>query len=744
MCEYPDRKENCSPLSPWSLRFSNDLPADFDTDKITIEPKLEGQSVSRERDDTLTIKGYPKPRTNYRITLDASIKDVFGQTLGENATLNFGIGSMPARLSVPGNGFVVLDPAAKKRISIYSVNHERLKVALYAVVPEDYGKLMAAIQAMYEKQRNRERLSFPEIGRRIFSETIKIDAKPDEFVETPIDLQPALNEGLGHALLFVEPDMYMPEYIYGKQFFATWIQSTGIGVDVFSDRSELLTWATSLKDGKPLAGVQLELRDLTPAARLIGRSHQETSTNGLAKIEAGFSQLYRFLVARKGNDAALLLEYPSRYYGHYGVSGWNKRNTGDFLRWHVFDDRGVYRPGEDVHIKGWIRRISLTPSGDVMLPGGAARNFTYSIEDSLENEIAEGTLNVNALGGFHFSFKVPATANSGYAKIEFKAESGDGYIYGRDYIHGFQIQEFRRPEFEVKVTASEGPHFAGSGAELTAAANYYTGGALPGAEVDWSVVSRPSYFTPPNRSDFIFGKWIPWWYWNASAHERDNRKAFKGRTDESGKHRLRIDFDAINPPRPAVITASANLQDVNRQVISSSQDFIVHTAELYVGLRSPRTFVQKGDPLIVESIVTDLDGKAIVNREIRMRVVRLDWRLTRMANEAGRVGPAGMRRAGPAMEPVKCTFMSKRRWRPVSRYCFDQGRPRTAQRKRIDALGCRGRNAAAGPQSRKGRVGTHSQSQRIPGRRDSGDTRSISLRSGRRYCHLAQVRLTDV
>jgi alpha-2-macroglobulin len=651
LCEYPNKKEDCSPLSPWSLHFSNRLSSDFDPGKITIEPKLEGQSVSHDREDTLTIKGYPNPRTNYRITLDASIKDVFGQTLGENATLNFGIGSMPLRLSVPGNGFVVLDPAAKKRISIYSVNHERLKVALYAVVPEDYGKLMAAIQ------HRRIDVPFPEIGRRIFSETIKIDAKPDEFVETPIDLQPALNEGLGHALLLVGSEVYVPEY-YGKPFIATWIQSTGIGLDVFSDKRELLTWATSLKDGKPLAGVQLELRDLTPAATLVSRSDRETATSGLAKIEAGFSQSYRFLVARKGNDAALLIEYPSRYYGHYGAFGWNKQYAGDFLRWHVFDDRGVYRPGEEVHIKGWIRRINLTPSGDVMLPGGAARNVTYSIEDSLENEIAEGTLNVNALGGFHFSFKVPANADSGYAKVDFKAESEDGHIYGRDYIHRFQIQEFRRPEFEVKVTASEGPHFAGSGAELTVAANYYTGGALPGAEVDWSVVSRPSYFTPPNRGDFIFGKWIPWWDWDASAHERGNRKAFKGRTDESGKHRLQIDFDAINPPRPAVINASANLQDVNRQVISSSRDFIVHPAELYVGLRSPRTFVQKGDPLIVESIVTDLDGKTIAGREVRMRAMLIHWVFEK--------GKWNERETDPqecvvrsAADPVKCRFETK-------------------------------------------------------------------------------------
>jgi uncharacterized protein YfaS (alpha-2-macroglobulin family) len=35
--------------------------------------------------------------------------------------------------------------------------------------------------------------------------------------------------------------------------------------------------------------------------------------------------------------------------------------------------------------------------------------------------------------------------------------------------------------------------------------------------------------------------------------------------------------------------------------------------------------VQPGEPLVVDAIVTDLDGKAIINREIRMRAVRLGW-----------------------------------------------------------------------------------------------------------------------
>jgi len=49
------------------------------------------------------------------------------------------------------------------------------------------------------------------------------------------------------------------------------------------------------------------------------------------------------------------------------------------------------------------------------------------------------------------------------------------------------------------------------------------------------------------------------------------------------------------------------------------------SADLYVGLKSDKVFVQQGEPLVVQSIVTDLDGKAIAGRVVKMRAALLDW-----------------------------------------------------------------------------------------------------------------------
>ena len=85
---------------------------------------------------------------------------------------------------------------------------------------------------------------------------------------------------------------------------------------------------------------------------------------------------------------------------------------------------------------------------------------------------------------------------------------GGAPIEGRGYLHRFEVQEFRRPEFEVKAAASEGPFTIGSHATVTVSAAYYAGGALPGAELSWRVATTPASFRPPNRDDFVFGSFV--------------------------------------------------------------------------------------------------------------------------------------------------------------------------------------------------------------------------------------------
>jgi uncharacterized protein YfaS (alpha-2-macroglobulin family) len=602
---------NCSPFDTWHVIFSNPLDAAaFQKSQVKVVPEISGMRVS-VNGNYLSIDGVKQGRKSYKVTLDASIKDLFGQTLGQSAPLTFNVGPAPQSLNSSGQGFVVLDPNAGGRYSVFSVNYSKLKVTLYKVGPADWPQFsnhMRYSQGYADENAKRNRV-IP--GKLVASKVIDVQSKPDEMVETPIDLAAALDDGFGQVIIVVEPAVRLKKD--DRTQIKAWVQVTGIGLDAFVDNTDLIGWATSLKDGRPLEGVEMSIQ---PAG------NQATSgADGLARIGLinRTQKGPNLLVARRGRDQAILPEHTEWWYSE---GGWFRKEAGDTLRWYVFDDRKMYRPGEEVHIKGWLRKIGGTQTGDVGPLDNAATSVNYILRDSRGNEVGKGSMRINALGGFDTAFKLPGTMNLGPAGLELRAQGGS---LPDSYSHSFQVQEFRRPEFEVKAQATnEGPFFVGGSADTFVTAAYYAGGGLPDTDVTWTVTATPTNYTPPNRWDYTFGKWIPWWVRNPEESE-SRTETFTGKTDASGKHRLHIDFDGVNPPRPSNVKAEASVMDVNRQTLTSGTDMLVHPADLYVGLKSRRTFVQQGEPLVVQSIVTDLDGKAVVKRTIKMRAELLDW-----------------------------------------------------------------------------------------------------------------------
>jgi uncharacterized protein YfaS (alpha-2-macroglobulin family) len=665
-CGYDN---NCPPGTPWVIEFNNslDLKA-FDKAQIRVTPELPGMKVNNYGNWT-NIEGASKGRTVYTVTLDASIRDVYGQTLGENKTLTFKVGDAFPNLAASGEGLAALDPYSQPKFSIFSVNHQQLKVSLYAVTPEHWSQYTAFMRNAQQYDYRRGRV-MPPIGRLISSKVIDVEKKQGEIAETQIDLKPALDEGLGHVIVNVEA-VQPPRNDWERRSLQVWIQATNIGLDAFVDRSNLIGWATSLKDGRPLGNIEMAVANY----KAVEQAGAKTGADGLANFALPNGPGKKMLIARNGKDVAFLPEDLS-WWDDGNHSGWRKQALDDVLSWHLFDDRGMYRPGEEVRLKGWLRKIGAGPLGDVAMVGDVT-NVNYSLKDSRGNEVLKGDARVNAAGGFDLTLKLPPTMNLGYSPLTVTAV-GAGALggSGKFYNHYIRVQEFRRPEYEVKTTASEGPHFVRDHATLTVAANYYAGGGLADSEVRWHVNATPASFTPPNRDDFIFGKWTPWWVYNGYQSGPGNSKDFTGRTDASGKHRLRIDFDSVTPPRATSVTAIANVQDVNRQSVGSIFNFLVHPADLYVGLRTQRWFVQKGEPLIVESIVTDLDGKAVANREIRMRAALIDWTYDKGEWKERETNPQECVIKSGA-NPTQCRFETREggRYRVTARIYDDRERP---------------------------------------------------------------------
>jgi hypothetical protein len=296
----------------------------------------------------------------------------------------------------------------------------------------------------------------------------------------------------------------------------------------------------------------------------------------------------------------------------------------------VFDDRHLYRPGEEVHLKGWLRRHDPKKGGDLGALAGMVRDVDYVLRDSQGNKVKSGSLSLNAFGAFDTALALPKTMNLGSATIELHARTKKKDTPNAQTWHSFEVQEFRRPEYEVTASLSEGPHLVKSHAVATVAAKYYAGGALPNADVTWFVTSSPGMYQPPGNEGWMFGKWEPWWmfwrHWGGAEMDvasMPKSQTFQARTDGAGEHRLKLDFVSVDPARAMSVTTQATVMDVNRQAWTSTTSTVVHAADRYVGLKSDRAFVQAGEAIEIDAIAVDIDGKRHGGLPIHVRALSL-------------------------------------------------------------------------------------------------------------------------
>lgn len=620
-----DRKI-CNPGQSWDIRFSNPLDAVAIADSLVhVEPAID-RTTARAWGSYLVVSGASRPRTVYRVILDPRIRDTFGQSLGAPDTLTFDVGPARVSLGAAGGSFVVLDPKGPVTHVVRTVNVCSLRVRLYRVAPSDW-------PAFRRRERNlpqRHRVDTQPPGTLVLDRIIAVRGDPDVSAETSVDLTPVLPDGRGQAVLVVEAAS--PARARSLRPVHTWIQGTHIGLSAFADHQTVIAWATDLKTGKPMRDVAVRVLPDDRGGR--------TDSVGLARIPLRRrSGGVRFVVARRNGDVALLPLTVARPDSAIGT-----------LRWHVLTDRPLYRPEEEVHAKGWVRLEDDGALPDLALPGNTVQEIDWRAEDRMGEELAKGRARVSPSGGFDLAFTVPASARTGRTVIELTALAPAEWA-GRTQRHTVRVEEFRRPEFEVDLTKDADEAVVGGGAEVRLAARYFAGGALPGASVYWTARARRGWYRPPHRDGFQFGA-----LWSEPQHVAPD--TLTTRADGGGRDAVHLDFDAADPAVPMRLQVSATVTDLNHQAWTESTEILVHPSKVYVGLRTERRFVRRGEPLTVQAIAVDRDGKAVAGRPLELSAVRRQWTLVDGEWRQRELDAQHCRRVS-AEQAVRCAFGPK-------------------------------------------------------------------------------------
>jgi len=264
------------------------------------------------------------------------------------------------------------------------------------------------------------------------------------------------------SLPISEKGTYLVEVTDGKLRAYTIVMISGMAIITKTAPGHILAFAAERGSGAPIAGATV--RFWSKGAQL---AQQQTDASGLAETVIQEDRPEQVLVmASTASDFAVNAPY----------SWYLSSDAARTLTSYVYTDRPVYRPGDTVHFKVILR---ARPGVLYTLPP----NVQYRVEvlDPESKSVFAKSMTLSPMGTFHADFAVPAGAALGNYFIQLHA--GEGYLQGGS----FYVEEYKKPEYEVRVTGDRPRVLQGDPIHATIDARYYFGEPVANAKVTWVV-----------------------------------------------------------------------------------------------------------------------------------------------------------------------------------------------------------------------------------------------------------------
>jgi hypothetical protein len=477
----------------------------------------------------------------------------------------------------------------------------------------------------------------------------RLNVTPDQIQSHGLDLRSVLSPG-GTGLVWAglqagEPIAQSRPITHEPR--STIVQVTNLGITVKDSPQSTLVFVTRLDNGAAVPDARVTIVNLDNKQLWRGA----TGRDGVAMAPA--------LPLRKADDwYKLSFVVTAEKDGDIGyvASNWNEGITPwefgssyqlweatDILRGSVFSDRGVYKPGEELHIKAIVR--ADTVNGIRLLPSGSTLDIR--VRDSRNKEVDRRTITINRWSSAEWSWTVPAEATLGNYSIEAllpgteKPEGNDVTPRVREgewlkKVRGsFLVAAYRRPDFRVDATLGADPPVAGSALHGSVDARYLFGNALARRPVKWSVTRQPEFGVPAAITEHFPEERYTFGYYPTREIRADARVAGDQTTLDAGG-KVTVDVPSTKGVDFAYrYTLEGDVEDVSRQHIANRASIVVHPAPWYIGLRRPDFFADVAKGTTVDVVAVDHQGHAVPNVAVKMSLVHIQWNSVRHAQGGG-------------------------------------------------------------------------------------------------------------
>lgn len=225
-------------------------------------------------------------------------------------------------------------------------------------------------------------------------------------------------------------------------------------------------------DGQPVPGAKIMLYDRdydvkTGKWKRLVHARLTTDENG----EAYFKNVDGNVLISTSNDkfapAKDIYLSRARYY----------EKKDDEVKYQLFTDRAIYRPGQKVHATAvsYIVKKGL----DASVPG-KSMELKFILRDANWKQVAEQKATTDEYGTASVDFELPKEGQTGQYSI---SVNGTAIEYVR-------VEEYKRPTFEITFPKVNEKYTWGDTVVVKASAKTYAGVPVQGAKVEYQVTRR--------------------------------------------------------------------------------------------------------------------------------------------------------------------------------------------------------------------------------------------------------------
>jgi uncharacterized protein YfaS (alpha-2-macroglobulin family) len=610
----------------FSKLLSTDVSADNISQWISVAPVPDKLKADVEG-DTVTLKGDFALGAKYRVTTKPGLtaREPFRLERGQTSDVVFS----PIAPRLYFEDFATQQHrAGTRRFRLLSVNVPRIRVTARLFTGDTTTVAIKAYDKYEDYSEERppdetySRVDVEKLpGQVIWERELKSSTGVDKPETLPLSWDEILGDHkTGTVLLTAESidPVTADRKRVGTQAV---IQLTDIGSVWKRDSSGVTLHLFSLTTGHALPGVRLRLIDTDE------KSLGEALTDADGGAHLPYAADARWIFAQGKDDAHLISinngEASVPLY-RLGVTDDYGEEESDVRSIFLFTERGVYKPGDVVHLKGIARNLTDDRSS---LPAGT--KLTVKVSDSKDREIFKKSVVLSEFASFAEDITLPLGSVGKY-RVAVTDEEKEPKLRGNG---DFQVQEYRPNAFEITIPqppVATGPITL----DLPVTAKYFMGKPLVKAKLTWSLVARDDSFRPEGLGDFAFCNAVDDFRVN-KALDRISQLNAQGEAsiDAEGNAKITTPL-ALNPkaPQPRAAKLLCEVTDLGQQTVSESRSFVQHSSDYYFGLRRLDAVFKEGNPLPIELIAVGADGKVLpAPVKATVRVTRITWQTNRLA-----------------------------------------------------------------------------------------------------------------